>query len=178
MSENIIRPEEGLLQMERLLPGPIERVWNYLTDPGLRATWFAGGILPEAAGGEVEFHMLHSRITTDEPPVDAYRQVHFEGISWGETVLAIQEPHRLQFTWTGSTEECSEVTFDLIEEGDLVRLRLTHRLLTDRNGMADFASGWNMHLDVLELRLSGRESNRFWSSWKALREQYARELGI
>jgi len=25
------------------LPGPIERVWEYLTDPDKRARWFAGG---------------------------------------------------------------------------------------------------------------------------------------
>ena len=30
------------VRLERLLPGPIERVWAYLTEPDKRATWFAG----------------------------------------------------------------------------------------------------------------------------------------
>jgi uncharacterized protein YndB with AHSA1/START domain len=29
------------LRIERLLPGPIERVWQYLTDSDKRATWLA-----------------------------------------------------------------------------------------------------------------------------------------
>ena len=31
------------LRIERLLPGPIERVWQYLTDSDKRATWLAVG---------------------------------------------------------------------------------------------------------------------------------------
>jgi len=30
------------VRFERLLPGPIERVWDHLTDPHLRRTWLAG----------------------------------------------------------------------------------------------------------------------------------------
>ncbi len=29
------------LQIQRLLPGPIERVWSYITDGELRRTWLA-----------------------------------------------------------------------------------------------------------------------------------------
>ena len=31
------------LRIQRLLPGPIERVWSYLVDSELRKLWFAEG---------------------------------------------------------------------------------------------------------------------------------------
>ncbi len=33
------------LTVERTLPGPIERVWAYLTEPDKRARWLGGGAL-------------------------------------------------------------------------------------------------------------------------------------
>ena len=33
--------EPGTLKIERVLPGPIERVWAYLTDSDLRRQWLA-----------------------------------------------------------------------------------------------------------------------------------------
>jgi len=38
--------EPATLKMERLLPGPIERVWAYLTQSDLRSQWMAAGDMP------------------------------------------------------------------------------------------------------------------------------------
>ena len=38
------------LHIERLLPGPIERVWQYLTDSDKRATWLAAGNVEQQIG--------------------------------------------------------------------------------------------------------------------------------
>ncbi|WP_417723581.1 hypothetical protein [Salipiger sp.] len=35
--------EPGTLTIQRFLPGPIERVWDHLTDSELRRKWLAGG---------------------------------------------------------------------------------------------------------------------------------------
>jgi uncharacterized protein YndB with AHSA1/START domain len=35
--------EPATLKIERLLPGPIERVWACLTEIGLRRRWLAAG---------------------------------------------------------------------------------------------------------------------------------------
>lgn len=43
MSENGEAVDPGTVRFERVLPGPIERVWEYLTDSRLRGTWFASG---------------------------------------------------------------------------------------------------------------------------------------
>ena len=39
----------GAVRIQRLLPGPIERVWEYLADGGLRRQWLAAGdMAPQA----------------------------------------------------------------------------------------------------------------------------------
>ena len=35
--------EPATLKIQRLLPGPIERVWAYLTESDLRRQWLAAG---------------------------------------------------------------------------------------------------------------------------------------
>jgi uncharacterized protein YndB with AHSA1/START domain len=42
-AEHGIITEAGAIRFERLLPGPIERVWAYITDSSKRATWLAEG---------------------------------------------------------------------------------------------------------------------------------------
>ena len=44
----------GTLTIRRLLPGPIERVWAYLTDGELRRKWLAAGQMELMAGAPFE----------------------------------------------------------------------------------------------------------------------------
>jgi hypothetical protein len=46
--------DKGTVRFERLLPGPVERVWQYLTDSQLRGTWLATGPMEPRAGGASE----------------------------------------------------------------------------------------------------------------------------
>jgi uncharacterized protein YndB with AHSA1/START domain len=43
--------EPAMLKIQRLLPGPIERVWAYLTDGELRRKWLAAGEMEMKVGG-------------------------------------------------------------------------------------------------------------------------------
>ncbi|HEY6545488.1 MAG TPA: SRPBCC domain-containing protein, partial [Dokdonella sp.] len=45
---------EGSVRIERLLPGPIERVWAWLTDGELRRQWLASGDMRLEAGAPFE----------------------------------------------------------------------------------------------------------------------------
>lgn len=47
--------EPATLKIERELPGPIERVWAYLTDSSLRRQWLASGDMSLQAGSTFEF---------------------------------------------------------------------------------------------------------------------------
>src|SRR3954453_9082047 len=38
------------LKIERLLPGPLERIWGYLTDSKLRRKWLAAGTMEMKVG--------------------------------------------------------------------------------------------------------------------------------
>ena len=44
-------PAPATVRIERLLPGPIERVWAYLTESDKRRRWFAAGPMDLQPGG-------------------------------------------------------------------------------------------------------------------------------
>jgi activator of Hsp90 ATPase-like protein len=48
-----VAPEVGAISFMRVLPGPIERVWAYLTEPEKREKWFASGPMEFRASGRV-----------------------------------------------------------------------------------------------------------------------------
>ena len=158
--------ESGSVRFERLLPGPIERVWAYLVDSDLRATWFAGGPLEPRVGGEVHFTMRHSRIAPPEEKVPE-RHRGAEGYQLRGRVLRFEPLRAVAFSW-----DDSEVTFELAPRGDDVLLTLTHRKLAGRKERVDVSAGWHVHLDVLRDRLEGVAPKRFWAAVDELDREY------
>jgi uncharacterized protein YndB with AHSA1/START domain len=59
MSEYVTFPEPRTIRIERLLPGPIERVWAFIYEPEKRAQWFAGGIIEPKVEGDAELIFNH-----------------------------------------------------------------------------------------------------------------------
>jgi len=112
------------VRLVRTLPGPIERVWEYLTDSEKRARWFGGGVLEQKAGGKVEFNMVHKNLAPKETPPAKYAQVQDPGVTFEGRVLRCEPPRLLAYTF-GSDD--SEVTFELTPQGKQVLLVLTHR---------------------------------------------------
>lgn len=158
------------VRFERLLPGPIERVWAYLTEPDKRALWLAGGTMEHQPGARFEQRFHHVELSqTPVPPPGRFRDFT-NGKTTQHQVTAYEPPHRLGYTW-GGLDHPSEVTFELTAEGDQVRLVLTHRRL----GPTDIAStrgGWHTHLDVLADRLAGRQPQPFWPVFQRHLERY------
>src|SRR5207302_1439221 len=54
------------LTIQRLLPGPIERVWAYLTESDLRRTWLAAGEMALQVGAPFELVWRNDDLT--DPP--------------------------------------------------------------------------------------------------------------
>lgn len=54
MDDYGVVPETGTVRFERVLPGPIERVWAYLTESEKRGTWLASGPMDLRVGGRVD----------------------------------------------------------------------------------------------------------------------------
>jgi uncharacterized protein YndB with AHSA1/START domain len=159
------------VRLVRLLPGPIERIWEYLTDPEKRSRWVAGGVIEPRQGGKVTLHFLHRNLAPDETPPEDYKNVHENGMTMEGTVLRYEPPRALAYTF-GSTGE-SEVLFELIPQGSQVRLVVTHR---SRGGdipyITEFASGWHSHLAQLAAQLAGEPRPPFWATHLRLLAEY------
>jgi uncharacterized protein YndB with AHSA1/START domain len=132
---------EGVVRFERLLPGPIERVWAYLTASECLAEWIGPGTIEPRAGGAVDIMNGHIRgIVTQWKP-----------------------PRLLTYTWNvfmpGETESRypeSYLTFELKPLGEQVLLTLTHRPMLD-GFEAQTMMGWHTFLEIIGARLRGEQ---------------------
>ena len=159
------------VRIVRTLPGPIERVWEYLTQPDKRARWFCGGITEQRAGGRIEFNMVHKNIAPNETPPEKWAKVQDPGVTFDGRVLRCEPPKLLVFTF-GSDE--SEVTFELSPQGKDVVLVLTHRVrgAEEEAELTNYASGWHIHLAHLISQLDGTPRPAFWSLHTKLVGEY------
>jgi uncharacterized protein YndB with AHSA1/START domain len=156
------RLDAHTIRFERDLPGPIDRVWSYLTESDLKATWIAPGEIPRHVGGE--------------------RVVRWEGedgAPGGELRIRTRvydPPHVLEYDWveqnspTGAIRD-SVVRFELAEHGERVRLTLTHRALPITT-FSSVGAGWHAHLDVLAAVLAGIDGPDADTRYEAIRPEY------
>ena len=169
------------VRFERLLPGPIERVWEYVTESEPRSRWFASGRMELHVGGKVELFFLHKNLAPNEEPPERYREVHEKGHRSFGRVTQCEPPRLLAFTWEDSEEKAAspdagEVIIQLEPRGERVLLTLTHRRLASRAEVVDVSGGWHTHLGILEDRLLGREPRPFWATHAKLEAEYAKRL--
>jgi uncharacterized protein YndB with AHSA1/START domain len=141
------------VRFERLLPGPIERVWSYLTDSERLPLWFSAGSVAPAVGGEVRFDMgMDGRVTVYDPP------------------------HVLEYTWNEPERSRGVildalVRWELTTEGQQVRLVLLHSRVQD-TALPQFGAGWHALLDGLDAHLRGREAQSWGASFAELEPTY------
>ncbi|HEJ7932383.1 SRPBCC family protein [Serratia marcescens] len=169
--------EPGTLRIQRLLPGPIERVWAYLTESDKRATWLAAGAMKLENGASLELEFRNSDLAGEhEPPPAKYKQ-HGGCVSNRGHITCLFPPRLLSFTWAEQDQgRPSEVTFELTKQGNAVLLTVTHRRLANRDEMLSVAGGWHTHLDILLDRLHDRAPQPFWSTHARLEEEYRARL--
>jgi uncharacterized protein YndB with AHSA1/START domain len=161
--------EPATLTIQRVLPGPIERVWAYLTDSDLRRQWLAAGPMAMRVGTPFEFVWRNDELS--DPP--AQRPASFpEEHRMQSRITELDPPHKLSFTWDGS----GDVSFELKKHGNEVLLTVVHRRLPDRDTLLKVAAGWHMHLDTLVARVTGKEPQPFWQGWSSLMQDYDRRL--
>lgn len=168
-------PEAGTVRLERTLPGPIERVWAYLTESEKRGKWFASGSMELRPGGSLTFLFQNSKLANDsEPMPEKYKQ--YEGMTSNGRVIRCEPPRLLSFTWGEEEGDESEVTFELTDRGGEVLLVLTHRRLRNRKEMVDVAGGWHVHVGILSDVLNGREPKSFWSKVEKMEAEYEKRI--
>ena len=163
--------ESGAIRFERLLPGPIERLWDSLVDSDMRRTWLAKGPMELRPGGAAEMTWRNSELARpDETTPEKYAR--YEGYTMKGQVLEAEPPKRLVYTWPEDDGGESEVSFELAEREGKVLLTLTHRKLGRRSLIVGVGGGWHSHLAVLEARLEGRDPPPFWAMVERLEADY------
>ncbi|MEZ5865543.1 MAG: SRPBCC family protein [Geminicoccaceae bacterium] len=161
--------EPTTLRIQRLLPGPIERVWAFLTESDLRRQWLAAGKMEMRVGAP--FALTWRNHELSDPPGEVPEGFPAEH-SMASRITELDPPRRLAFTWQNS----GDVSFELEPQGREVLLTVTHRRLPDRNTMLMVGAGWHMHLDTLVARASGQAPAPFWPGWRRLKAEYDRRL--
>lgn len=158
--------EPATLTLRRLLPGPIDRVWAYLTQSDLRRQWLASGDMRLEAGAPFEF-TWHNDAMSDTPGQrpEGIPEVH----SLQSRITEIDPPRKLAIAWG----ESGGVSFELEPKGDEVLLTLIHRRAPNRGFLLSVSAGWHVHLDALAARLKGERVAGFWDRWTALKQDYA-----
>jgi len=162
--------EPATLTIQRLLPGPADRVWAYLTDSDLRRQWLAAGTMEMAVGAPFELVWRNDQLT--DPPGNKPEGFGNEHRMDSE-ITELDPPRKLAFSW-GAT---GGVSFELKPKGDQILLTVIHRRLPDRSTSLNVSAGWHAHLDVLAARLAGRENAEpFWDHWVGLKQAYEHRI--
>jgi uncharacterized protein YndB with AHSA1/START domain len=163
------------IRLERILPGPIERAWEYLTDGEKRATWFAGGEMEPRVGGKVTLVFQNSKLTPgDIPPPPKHAGNGKPGMMACE-ITAWEPPRVLGFTMSFGPE-ASHVRFELTPQGRDVKLVVEHRRLVGRDLVLQISGGWHTHLAILVARLRGEAPPLFWKTHTRLEAEYAQRF--
>ena len=154
------------LRIERLLPGPAERIWEYLTKGELRRTWFAGGDMEQEVGAHVELVWRNDELTypPGQSPSGASGEHRMQS-----RVLEIDPLRRLAIAWGASG---GSVLFELEARGSDVLLTIVHRGVPDRASALNFGPGWHAHLGILAAILSGETPRAFWDEIARLKGDY------
>lgn len=161
--------EPTTLRFERLLPGSIERVWEYIADEDKRGLWFAGGETNLGVGGKMQFVFKNSQFSSPPEPTPEKYNDYGDGFVSYATVVQCEAPRLLVIEWEGI------VTFELEAVGEEVKLTLTHeKLQEDKETKVGTLAGWHTHLDILVDRMSNQAPQGFWSVHIRLEEEYGR----
>ena len=152
--------KEPAVHFERRLTGPIERVWQFLTDTKSLPGWFGDSVIEPHTGGAVKI-----------------MGGHVQGV-----VTRWYPPHQLSYTWNvfSPGQERSDypesyLTFNLTAEGNEILLTLTHLPVLERFEKQN-AMGWHTFLDMLEAALAGKTVEPREAYMKRNAERYGIDL--
>lgn len=154
------------VQFERLLPGPIERVFDFLSKPELLEKWLMPAKVEQFAGGRIEFKSGPIPESVSGQTSSA-SHCHIRGI-----ISAYEPPHLIAYSWNElDYDMATEVRFELEQRDDKVLLRLTHSRIP-AHLMAGVGAGWHTHLDDLFSAITGLKPGDFFERFNPLLVEY------
>jgi len=101
----------------------------------------------------------HENVSVDWQPGSAWQHIRDNDVRTVDlvgTVLQSDPPRRLVINWANESQQCdpdhySRVTFDIEQQGDLVKLTVTHDELQPGSGMLNgISKGWPHVLSSLK----------------------------
>ena len=149
----LIKP--STVRLERLLPGPVERVWAYLVESDKRAKWLAGGEFDLRVGGRIELVFENDKLSEESRDFGTKR---FEG-----RITRLEPMRMLAHSWDWDGKD-SEVVYELAPRGKDVLLTIQHRLPAEGGINRGVAGGWAAHVGILADLLEGKKPRPFWST--------------
>ncbi len=162
-------PETGVVRFERVFNAPVERVWAYITEEDLRKTWLAAGEFDLVPGGRATLLYDNANITDEPQAGDDTFEPHVEE----NTIIAVDPPRLLSYTWGEWFGQNGVVSYELSPEGDGTRLVLTHSRISSVELSVDVARGWHVQLDVLAARIDGTPLPHLWERFEEMGAHYA-----
>ncbi len=166
------RTAPATIRVERLLPGPIERVWSYLVDSDKRAKWFAGGPMELRMGGAVELSFRNYDLSGGRNRANAVPPAGTVDHVMVGIVTQCEPPHLLAFNWSADGSG-SEAIFELTQEGPDTRMIVTHRNLSSHKQLLGVSAGWHTHIGILIDLLSETPARAFWPEHVRLEGVYS-----
>lgn len=152
--------DRPVLRLERRLKHAPEKVWQAITDPAELAHWFPAKVDAELrAGGAIRFTFPGADTTTT-----------------GQ-VLTVDPPREFTFAWNDDT-----LRWLISPDGDGSLLEFTHTFGRGDPAIAKLAAGrtaagWDVCLDTLDARLSGRDFTQP-TGWHDAVASYVDEFGL
>ncbi len=181
LEPNATHPDNSSVCFERILPGPIERVWEYLTAPGKRALWLADGSTDSHIGGQVKLFFTNDELSIGSSGEEEVTELSAKYNGTPDiigTITRCEPPHLFAHTWPEdeSGEHISEVTFEVApvsdQQRDAVKIIVTHRRVHDRTELLGLTAGWHAHLAILGALLTSQAPPAFWTTFAALEKEY------
>ena len=165
-SHSVLIPP-STVRFERLLPGPVERVWAYLTESKKRATWLAAGEFDLRLGGTIELIVDNDALSDEPARGNGAGKGRFEG-----TITRLEPLRALAHTWKWEKGD-SEVVYELTPKGKDVLLVIHHRLPEDAGLKRGVGGGWEVHTGILEDQLRGVKPRPFWITHDQIMKELA-----
>ncbi len=144
---------KGIVRMEDRFDTDIDDVWSTLTDPSRLARWYGEVEGDLRLGGQFRAHVFASES---------------EGIG---RVDVCEPPRRLLVTMDPDQPGEQVIEATLAADGDQTILVLEKRGMP-LDHLADYGSGWQVHVEDLAAHLAGREPGDADARWDQLLPAY------
>jgi uncharacterized protein YndB with AHSA1/START domain len=129
--------DNATVRFDRVIGETRESIWRALTDGNVLGRWLASATLEPRVGGRVAIDFG-------------------EGQRVDGTVIALEAPRLLEYSWMLPDQEDSVLRFELAADGQNTHVLLEHRLLPPDQA-AGYGAGWHAYLDSLQALAEGTD---------------------